>query len=116
MMSSERTEKSAWEATTALLGNHSMQWGPHWSYNFRNDPKRLAFVLSRYKFAAKMGAKERSVLELGCGEGIGATVLAESAPSYTGVDFDEAAIAIAKTNLTSNRFHFLYEDFMEKRY
>ena len=29
----------------------------HWSYNFREDPKRLAFVLSRYQFAAKMGAR-----------------------------------------------------------
>lgn len=111
----KKTEKTTWDETAALLGNNSLKWGNHWSFNFRNDPKRLAFVLSRYKFAAKMGAKGRSVLELGCGEGIGATVLGETASSYTGIDFDQEAILAAERNcLEKERFHFCCEDFMGK--
>ena len=109
-----RNEKEAWDLTAEMLGNYSVTWSDHWSYNFRNDPKRLAFVLSRYKFAAKMGAQGRTVLELGCGEGIGATLLAEAAVSYTGIDLDDAAIITARKNLTSEKYQFIYDDFMGK--
>lgn len=111
----ERSEKQAWQQVTELLGNHSVTWGDHWSYNFRNDPKRLGFVLARYKFAAKMGSKNRTVLELGCGEGIGATLLAEEALNYTGVDLDDKAIAYGKMNLPEEKFTFIYDDFMGKK-
>jgi 2-polyprenyl-3-methyl-5-hydroxy-6-metoxy-1,4-benzoquinol methylase len=109
-----RNEKDLWEQTAEMLGNYSVTWSDHWSYNFRNDPKRLAFVLSRYKFAAKMGGKNRTILELGCGEGIGATILGETASSYTGVDLDDVAILQARKNFPSPRFTFIYEDFMGK--
>lgn len=109
-----RNEKEAWDLTAEMLGNYSVSWSDHWSYNFRNDPKRLAFVLSRYKFAAKMGSQGRTVLELGCGEGIGATLLAESAASYTGIDLDDAAIITARQNLPNEKFKFIYDDFMGK--
>ncbi|MFC2049412.1 class I SAM-dependent methyltransferase [Chlamydiota bacterium] len=110
-----RNEKEAWDMTAEMLGNYSVTWSDHWSYNFRNDPKRLAFVLSRYKFASKMGSQGRTVLELGCGEGIGATLLAESAISYTGIDLDDAAILSARQNLTGEKFKFIYDDFMGKK-
>jgi 2-polyprenyl-3-methyl-5-hydroxy-6-metoxy-1,4-benzoquinol methylase len=94
----------------------SITWSDHWSYNFRNDPKRLAFVLSRYKFAATIGAHNRTVLELGCGEGIGASLLAESAVSYTGIDLDDVAILTARNNYSLPKFNFIYDDFMGKSF
>ena len=33
-----------------------------------DDPKRLAFTLSRYKFAAKMLSGLKNVLEVGCAD------------------------------------------------
>jgi 2-polyprenyl-3-methyl-5-hydroxy-6-metoxy-1,4-benzoquinol methylase len=109
-----RNEREVWEQTAEMLGNYAVTWSNHWSYNFRNDPKRLAFVLSRYKFASKMGSKNRSILELGCGEGIGATILAETASSYTGVDLDDGAILQARENFPSPHFTFIYDDFLGK--
>jgi 2-polyprenyl-3-methyl-5-hydroxy-6-metoxy-1,4-benzoquinol methylase len=111
-----RNEKEAWDQTAEMLGDYSVHWSDHWSYNFRSDPKRLAFVLSRYKFASKLGSANRSVLELGCGEGIGATILAESASSYTGVDLDDIAIVSARKNLSSETFNFIHDDFMGKMF
>ena len=96
--------------------NPSLELGEHWSFNIHNDPKRLGFVLSRYKFAAKMGGKEQRILELGCSEGIGAPILAEKALSYTGVDIDPCAIETAKKNLKNEKFSFLVDDFMDKNY
>lgn len=110
------TEKEAWDNTKKLLGQHKVEFGQHWSYNFRNDPKRLGFVLSRYKFAAKMIGKQGSVLELGSSEGIGATILAENASRYTGVDLDAEAIEVACANLDPVKYRFVFDDFMGKLY
>lgn len=109
-------EKEAWDSTAALLGDLEMSFGQHWSFNFRNDPKRLGFVLSRYKFASKMLSKKAKILELGCSIGIGATILAENALNYTGIDLDLAAIESAKQNLSEDKFRFIFDDFMGKHY
>lgn len=109
-------EQTKWNETKELLGNYSVEWGRHWSYNFRNDPKRLGFVLSRYKFAAKMACKKGNVLELGCSEGIGASILAEHMTRYVGVDLDASAIESGSQCLPSPRFSLIHDDFMNKQY
>ena len=43
--------------------------GPMASFTWNNDPKRLLFVLSRYKFAARMLEGCDDVIEIGCGDG-----------------------------------------------
>jgi predicted TPR repeat methyltransferase len=43
-----------------------------------------------------MGARNKRVLELGCSEGIGASILSEFSTSYTGVDLDHDAIEVGK--------------------
>jgi cyclopropane fatty-acyl-phospholipid synthase-like methyltransferase len=111
-----KTEKETWDHTKELLEDYKANFGDHWSYNFRNDPKRLGFVLSRYKFAAKMACRNARVLELGCSEGIGGPILGEMAVNYTGVDLDESAIQTAKGNLKSPKFNFIHDDFMGKTY
>ncbi len=106
-------EKNCWEQTAAIIKGSEVEFGGHWSYNYRNDPKRLAFVLARYKFAAKMASKGRSVIEFGCGEGIGAPILAEAAKSYTGIDYDEDAIKTAHQQFAGHeKFAFQHADFM----
>ncbi|MFN0065603.1 MAG: class I SAM-dependent methyltransferase [Chlamydiales bacterium] len=96
-----------------MMGEKRAEWGEMWSFNFRNDPRRLPFVLSRYKFAAKMAGKNRSIIELGCGEGIGAPILAEHAKSYTGVDYDTHQIETAKRVLEGGKYTFVAGDFFD---
>jgi 2-polyprenyl-3-methyl-5-hydroxy-6-metoxy-1,4-benzoquinol methylase len=90
--------------------------GTHGSFNLWNDPKRLAFVLARYKFSANLACRHRTVLELGCSEGIGATFLAEWSSHYTGVDMDAEAVAAAKRNWRNDKLNFIEEDFLGKTY
>jgi len=112
----QTNERETWGQTSDMLGDFKFRLGDHWSYNFYNDPKRLGFVLSRYKFAAKMACKNARVLELGCSMGIGATILGETAQEYLGVDLDGPAIQTAKTNLKEAKYSFLHDDFMGKSY
>lgn len=111
-MSGPASEGEAWEQVTGMLGEGHKLLGSHWTFNLWNDPKRLAFVLSRYKFAAKMACRGRSVLELGCSEGIGAPILAEHATRYVGVDMDAPAVETARANWTGERLEFVAADFL----
>ena len=58
------------------------------SHTYRLDPKRLTFLLSRYKFVSKIFDKLKNVLEVGCGDGFGSTLVASNVERYTGIDFD----------------------------
>lgn len=115
-MPDDITERDAWERVKQIIGDRTVTLGDHWSFNLRQDPKRLAFVLSRYKFAAKMACAGRDVLELGCSEGIGAPILAEHATGYTGVDMDGDAVATAQQNWGNDRVRFIDDDFLGKTY
>jgi cyclopropane fatty-acyl-phospholipid synthase-like methyltransferase len=95
--------------------NESIALGPHWSYAIRSDPKRLAFVLARYEFAARLATHGKRVLELGCSEGFGGRLLAEFARTYTGIDLDAEAIAVARRNLVGDEYSFIEGNFLGRR-
>jgi 2-polyprenyl-3-methyl-5-hydroxy-6-metoxy-1,4-benzoquinol methylase len=66
------------------------------SWAWFDDPKRLAFMLARYKFVAKMIVGTDKVLEIGCADGFGARVVAQSVGSLTAIDFDPEFIESAR--------------------
>jgi hypothetical protein len=53
-----------------------------------DDPRRLTFLLARYKFVAKMLAGHRNVGEVGCGDAFGTRVVLQEVPDVTVYDFD----------------------------
>lgn len=61
--------------------------------NWDSDPKRLVFVLSRYKFVAKMLSGKERVLEVGCGDGFPIRILLQEVGSVHAVDIDPLFIA-----------------------
>jgi len=67
------------------------------SYIWTTDPKRMAFVFSRYKFIAKMFAGLDRVVEIGCGDAVGSRIVAQDVTSLTAVDFDPVFIGDAKS-------------------
>ncbi len=109
------TEEELWKSVKERFCDPPVEWGTIWSWNFRNDPKRLAFVLSRYKFASQMGKNAKTVLEMGCGEGIGASILGEGR-AYVGVDYDAPQIQAAKKNFHDGMFQFIAGDFFEQTF
>ncbi len=62
--------------------------GPWTSHIWRNDPRHLAFLLSRYKFVAKMLAGRARVLEVGCGDAVGTPIVLQTVGHVHGLDFE----------------------------
>ena len=53
-----------------------------------DDPRRLAFVLARYKFVSKMLSGKHKVAELGCGDAFGSRVVLQEVKELHVYDFD----------------------------
>lgn len=66
---------------------------------WHDDPKRLLFVLSRYKFVAKMLAGKERVLEIGCGDAFGTRIVAQEVGHVCAVDFDPIFIKDIKERM-----------------
>lgn len=88
----EKRHKLSWKlhkkATRDQFRAKEISLGPWTSYSLQHDPKHLCFVLSRYKFCAKMLEGQKKVLEIGCGDGIGIPVVAQAVSSLHCVDWE----------------------------
>ncbi len=106
MTTTAATEIELWSRVTDMLGDGQRRLGRQWSSRLYRNPVLLALTLSFAKFAAKMACKNRSVLELGCDEGIRSPILSEFATRFVGIDADEDAIAAAQSNWNCPRKSF----------
>lgn len=70
--------------------------GPTASHLWRNDPRHLVFLLSRYKFCSKILTGKKNVLEVGCGEGFGTRIVLQTVGKVHGIDFDPLFIDVAR--------------------
>lgn len=73
------------------------------SWAYLEDPKRLAFTLARYKFVAKMLDGLTEVLEVGCGDGFGTRIVAQTVQKVKAIDFDPEFIEDARA-VASERY------------
>ena len=53
-----------------------------------DDPRRLVFTLSRYKFVSKMLQAKQKVAEVGCGDGFGSRIVQQTVGHLDLYDFD----------------------------
>jgi 2-polyprenyl-3-methyl-5-hydroxy-6-metoxy-1,4-benzoquinol methylase len=92
--------RKAWNNVTELDHPAGFTLGPINSETWLRDPKHMGFMLARYKFAAKMLRRCTAIVEVGCGEGLGAMILMRDTPAtYHGVDFDAEQIAYAQAQV-----------------
>lgn len=63
---------------------------------WKDDPRRLAFTLSRYKFVSKMLNGKKKALEIGCADAFASRIVLKEVESLTAVDFDPVFIEDAK--------------------
>ena len=59
---------------------------------WHDDPRRLVFMLARYKFVAKMLRGRADVAELGCGDAFGSRIVQQEARRVAVYDFDPVFI------------------------
>lgn len=66
---------------------------------WHDDPRRLAVLLSRYKFVSKMMAGKDKVVEIGCGDAFGSRVVQQEVKDLTVLDIDPIFIADIKQRM-----------------
>jgi 2-polyprenyl-3-methyl-5-hydroxy-6-metoxy-1,4-benzoquinol methylase len=69
---------------------------------WNDDPKRLCFLLSRYKFVSRLLKGKKNALEVGCADGFGTRIVRQTVPNVTGIDFDPIFIENAKSIKNDN--------------
>jgi len=108
--------RKAWEQVNQLDHPEGFRMGPINAETWLRDPKHMGFMLSRYKFAAKMMRRCTSILEVGCGEALGTMILVKDTRAHvTATDFDEVQIQYAKTHVEpfgEGRLHCEVRDFI----
>lgn len=55
---------------------------------WHTDPRRLLFILARYKFVAKMLSGKKKVLEVGCGDAFGTRIVLQEVGAICATDYD----------------------------
>lgn len=76
------------KGTCPLFETPEIKLGQWTSYSLINDPKHMCFVLSRYKFCAKMLEGKKNVLEVGSGDGFGLPIIAATVKHVYAADWD----------------------------
>lgn len=72
------------------------------SFTWNKDPKRLLFVLSRYKTTAKLLENQDSVLEIGCGDAFGSRIVRQHVKKLTVSDIDKKMIEAVKVTQSTD--------------
>jgi len=94
-----------------LLEAQRVQFGLMSGHAYLGDTKRLAFCLSRYKFVSKMMSELNQVLEVGCADAFGSTIVMKEVNSLSACDFDPVFINDAKrTHPFAKEIEFFVHD------
>jgi 2-polyprenyl-3-methyl-5-hydroxy-6-metoxy-1,4-benzoquinol methylase len=99
----EQTKEAQYQFEVEMARRHGLaRFGIMSNQTWRDDPRRLLFVLSRYKFVAKMLSGKRHVLEVGCADAFGTRLVLQEVGAVTAIDFDplfiEDALARMRTD------------------
>jgi 2-polyprenyl-3-methyl-5-hydroxy-6-metoxy-1,4-benzoquinol methylase len=88
---------------------------------WNDDPKRLLFTISRYKFVSKMFTGFENVIEIGCGDGFCSRIVRQEVKNLTITDYDPLFIEKFKEISSerwpiSARVHNILEEPTKEKY
>jgi 2-polyprenyl-3-methyl-5-hydroxy-6-metoxy-1,4-benzoquinol methylase len=88
---------------------------------WHDDPRRVAFVLARYKFVAKMLSGRGSVAEVGCGDAFGTRIVLQEVGQVDVYDFEPIFIEDIRQRQSERwqvtaRMHDIVADALPYRY
>ena len=105
-MSEDHTQEKQYQIMLEYRNRHGLEsLGLMTSQAWYDDPKRLTFTLSRYKFVAKMLAGSESVLEVGCADAFSTRIVVQEVKKLTAVDFDPLFVEDTNARM-SDRWKF----------
>jgi len=109
--------KKLWLDLESNIPKKSIKLGPYTTAAYIDDPACLSFMTSRYKFCAKMLSGLDTVIEIGCGDGFGAPIVAQRVKKLICTDINKSMLDdnISRMNEFSN-ITYNYHNFTEKSY
>src|SRR5262249_27976699 len=78
------------------------RFGIYSNQTWKDDPRRLVFMLSRYKFVAKMLSGKQRVVEVGCSDGFGSRLVMQEGCRVTVTDFDQVFIEEPRSGMCAD--------------
>lgn len=88
MLMEQHTKEPQYDPCVELAAKNLATFGLMSNYVWFDDPRRLTFLLARYKFAAKMLSGMNRVLEVGCADAFATRIVLQEVKSLTACDFD----------------------------
>lgn len=88
-----RTREPQYDAAVAIAEEGVARLGVMTNQVWHDDPRRLAIVLARYKFVAKMLSGSATALEIGCADAFGTRIVQQEVKAVTALDFDPLFVA-----------------------
>jgi len=96
-----------------LLSAPKVDMGMMTNYDYADNPVRLAFKLSRYKFVSRILKGCNSVLEIGCADAFGSALLLKEVNRLTCCDIDITFINHARRkHYYRDKINFVQNDFI----
>lgn len=100
MSATARTVEPQYDACVEIARSEGVtRFGVMANQCWAEDPKRLAFLLARYKFVGRMLEGRKRVLEVGCADAFGTRVVQQMVGHVTATDIDPLFIEDAKSRL-----------------
>jgi 2-polyprenyl-3-methyl-5-hydroxy-6-metoxy-1,4-benzoquinol methylase len=107
----QHTREPQYQRCLVLAREGLTQLGLMSNQVWRDDPRRIGFVLARYKFVAKMLSGMGQVLEVGCADALGTRVVQQEVGAVTATDFDPVFVEDVNQRMDPNwRFECLVHD------
>jgi cyclopropane fatty-acyl-phospholipid synthase-like methyltransferase len=114
---SDGDSQKLWVSIQRSIPRSSLKLGFASSGAYMTDPLMIAFMASRYKFVAKMLHGTTLALEVGCGDGFGAPLVAKSVEALICTDIDAETLADNAQRLAAfPNISFDYHDFRKSPY
>ena len=96
-----------------IIESIDVKFGPRTQHSYLEDPKHLLFSLSRYKFVSKMFSGYKKVLEIGCGDAFGTSLLTQTVNEVIATELDERfVVELSKTHPFANKIKFIEKNFI----
>ena len=106
-----------WQTIDHQIKSETVELGRYSSDDYINHPKHIAFITSRYKFCARMIEGLDTVIEVGCGDGIGAPIVAEAVKHLICTDINSPILEdVERRHKPFENINCTYFDFREKAY
>ena len=115
-MSGDQTREKQYQQMLEYRARRGLEsLGLMTSQAWYDDPKRLAFTLSRYKFVAKMLSGSQHVLEVGCADAFATRIVVQEVGKLTATDFDPLFVEDARKRMGDKwRFECQVHDMFER--